>query len=321
MTRMRLQKFLALVGLGSRRACETLIAEGRISVDGTPVTKLGTTIDPDLQKVAQDGVPLKMPKKVYLLVNKPVGYICSSRRDRTDRPLVLDLVEKPGIRLFTVGRLDVDSKGAIILTNDGDFANIVAHPRYDIPKTYKLRVRGQLTEDEIEMLRKGVWLAEGKATPIEVRIIKRLRSETIVRMTLKEGKNRIIRRVMAKAGFKVIELERTRIGPVALGSLKTGRNRNLNSVEIKKLLTAGTDSFGAAGKGAARKRRGRRKVQERKTEPGTGPARSRQTKGKAAGSRAKPTGPRKTGKKKVQRPPAARRKTGKVQGKRPRRPR
>lgn len=291
---MRLQKFLASVGLGSRRACEELITGGRIAVDGKKVTKLGTVVDPDLERITHDGIRVKMSKKVYLLVNKPVGTICSSRRDRTKRPLLIDLVERPGIRLFSVGRLDVDSKGAIILTNDGDFANIVAHPRYDIDKTYKVRIRGQIAEEQLGILRKGVWLAEGKATPTDVRIVQTTRKETILRITLKEGKNRIIRRVMAKAGFKVIELERTWIGPVALGNLKPGRSRNLNSTEVKKLMAAGA----AAGRSA-----GRRKTSGKPSSP-----RRRKVQGQAP--RSKAPGARKTGKKK----PAVRRKGPAVKG-------
>jgi len=276
MTRARLQKVLAAAGLGSRRACEELILSGRISVDGNPATKLGTTVDPDMQEVAIDGRKLKLPGKVYVLVNKPVGHVCSNKRDRTDRPLVTDLVLLPDVRLFSVGRLDVDSKGAIILTNDGDFANRISHPRYDVPKTYRVRVEGELKAETIEKLRKGVWLSEGKTTPTDVRVISSVRSHTMLRITLSEGKNRVIRRVFARLMLKVTELERTRIGPLTLGSLKPGQFRKLNQTEIKKLLAFGQ----------TRRSRGTR----RRTPPSSGPDQSRQE-GKSA---ARPvTAPRK----------------------------
>ncbi len=237
MVKMRLQKFLAAVGLGSRRACEELILEGRVSIDGITTTKLGTSIDPDIQKVTLDGNRLKTPKKVYYLVNKPVGFICSNKRDKSKRPLVSDLVRPNELRLFSVGRLDVDTKGALILTNDGDFSNLVSHPRYDIPKTYRVRVTGNVTAAIVEKLRKGIWLAEGKTTPTEVSMIRSTRQDTILRITLTEGKNRLVRRILARLKLKVTELERTRIGPVSLGTLRTGKFRKLTSTEVKALIT------------------------------------------------------------------------------------
>ncbi|MFH1999246.1 MAG: pseudouridine synthase [Planctomycetota bacterium] len=237
MTRIRLQKILSAAGLGSRRACEALIQSGRVTVDGVPVSQLGAQADPDLQEIAYDGSPLKLQKKYYYLLNKPVGYLCTNKPDRSGRPLAVDLIRSPGgIRLFCAGRLDVDSKGAIIVTNDGAFSNYITHPRYDISKTYRVRVSGKITGVIIESLRKGVWLAEGKTGSIDVKIIRELHNETILRMTLKEGKNRVIRRVMAKLELRVTELERTRIGDVALGQLKAGTFRELKPIEIKKLI-------------------------------------------------------------------------------------
>ncbi len=237
MVKMRLQKYLAAAGLGSRRACEELITEGRVSVDGIATTRLGTSIDPDIQKVFLDGNRVKTPKKVYYLVNKPVGYICSNRRDKSRRPLVTDLVQPNELRLFSVGRLDVDTKGALIVTNDGDFSNLISHPRYDTPKTYRVRVTGNVNAGIVDKLRKGVWLAEGKSTPAEVSMIRSTRQDTILRITLTEGKNRLVRRILAKLKLKVTELERTRIGPIALGQLKTGKFRKLTSTEVKRLIT------------------------------------------------------------------------------------
>jgi len=235
MVKMRLQKYLAAAGLGSRRACEELITEGRVSIDGIAATTLGTSVDPDIQKVSLDGNRVRIPKKVYYLVNKPVGFICSNKRDKSRRPLVTDLVQPNELRLFSVGRLDVETKGALIVTNDGDFSNLISHPRYDVPKTYRARVAGAVTKAIVEKLRKGVWLAEGKATPAEVSVIRSTRQDTILRITLTEGKNRLVRRILARLKLKVTELERTRIGPIALGQLKTGKFRKLTSTEIKRL--------------------------------------------------------------------------------------
>lgn len=242
MTRMRLQKYLASAGKGSRRACEEMILEGRVAVDGSPVLELGTSVDPDVQKVTLDGNRVRPPGKAYYLINKPVGVVCSNRADRTGRPLLKDLIPAAGVRLFSVGRLDVDSKGAIILTNDGDFANRVSHPRYDVSKTYRVRVAGEVSEEMLEKLRSGVWLSEGKTSPAVVNVMRSSRQETLLRITLSEGKNRIIRRILARLRLKVTELERTHIGPIPLGRLKAGQYRKLNATEVKKLLVESGDT-------------------------------------------------------------------------------
>ena len=222
-----------------------------------------------------DGKRLKLPGKVYFLVNKPMGYLCSSRRDRTGKPLLTDLVMLPELRLFSVGRLDVQSKGAIILTNDGDFANRISHPRYDVPKTYRVRVEGDVTSDVLEKLRKGVWLSEGKATPTDVRVISQARNQTLLRITLSEGKNRIIRRVLAKLKLKVTELERTRIGPIALGSLKPGQSRRLNRTEVQKLLTGGLKPRSRRKPRTAEKTATSRRDSKKASKRGAAPSESR----------------------------------------------
>lgn len=232
----RLQKILSAAGLGSRRACEEFILAGRVTVDDVKVTRLGAKADPDLQAICFDGHPLRRPNKVYFLLNKPVGYLCTNKPDGSGRPLAVDLVKRPGLRLFCVGRLDVDSKGAIIITNDGKISNYITHPRYKVSKTYRVRVRDKIDPTTLEGLRKGVWLSEGRTGSIDAKVIRETRKETLLRITLNEGKNRIIRRVMAKLGLKVTELERTRIGSLALGKLAPGSYRSLKTVEVKKLL-------------------------------------------------------------------------------------
>jgi 23S rRNA pseudouridine2605 synthase len=149
----------------------------------------------------------------------------------------VDLVKRPGIRLFCAGRLDVDSKGAILVTNDGSLSNYVTHPRYNVPKTYRVRLKGAVDKAILEKLRKGVWLSEGRTGTIDIKVVRSTRKDTLIRLVIKEGKNRIIRRVMAQVGLRVLELERTRIGPIALGKLKTGAYRELKPVEVKKLFS------------------------------------------------------------------------------------
>ena len=236
MAKMRLQKILAAAGKGSRRACEEFIQAGRVCVDGVSVTKLGAQADPEIQNITLDGDPLKFARKLYFILNKPVGYLCTNKPDRTGRPLAVDLVHRPGARLFCVGRLDVDSKGAILITNDGSLSNYVTHPRYNVTKTYRVRVEGHVEPVVLEKLRKGIWLSEGRTGTVDVKIIRTTRRDTILRLVLKEGKNRIIRRVLAKLELRVTELERTRIGDIALGKLKPGSYRELKPVELRKLI-------------------------------------------------------------------------------------
>ena len=236
MAMMRLQKILAEAGLGSRRACEAYIEDGRVTVDGVTITRLGAQADPDLQEIAVDKTPLRTQRKAYYLLNKPVGYLCTNRGDATKRPLAVDLIRRPDVRLFCVGRLDVDSKGAILVTNDGTLSNLVTHPRYNVSKTYRVRVRGPVDDEALETLKEGVWLSEGRTGGIDIKVLRTTRKDTVLRLIIEEGKNRIIRRAMAKVGLNVIELERTRIGHVAIGKLPAGSYRELTRTEIQKLL-------------------------------------------------------------------------------------
>jgi len=236
MAMIRLQKILSSAGIGSRRACEGFIQEGRISVDGVVITRLGAQADSTMQSIEVDGVPIKVEQKVYYLLNKPGGYLCTNKPDSTGRPLAVDLIRRSDLRLFCVGRLDVDSRGAIIITNDGMLSNYITHPRYDIPKTYRVRINGLVGPEMIETLSKGVWLAEGRTGGADVTLIRTTRMHTILKVTIKEGKNRIIRRIMAKLDLRVTELERTRIGSIALGKLAPGDYRELKQVEINKLI-------------------------------------------------------------------------------------
>jgi 23S rRNA pseudouridine2605 synthase len=224
----RLHKYLASTGAGSRRECETFIEQGRVSVNGKVVAKQGVKVDPQKDVVLLDGERVKAEAKVYYLLHKPPGYISTSS-DEMGRPRVVDLVRDDAHRIYTVGRLDADSTGLILLTNDGAIANVVCHPRYRIEKTYQVVVRGEVTREQVARIEAGVWLAEGKSSPARVRLVGRnpRRDETMVEITLFEGRNREVRRAFASVGLHVRRLTRTRIGPLEIGELPPGRHVRL----------------------------------------------------------------------------------------------
>lgn len=229
----RLQKVLAAAGHGSRRKCEELILEGRVEVDREVVTQLGTRVDPQTQEIRVDGTPLKQRRKFYYLLNKPTGVV-STNRDPEGRPRVIDLIRSDE-RLFTVGRLDMFSEGLIVVTNDGELANRLTHPRYGIDKTYQVTVAGLPEWDELQKLKKGVWLAEGVARVKSLKILRRHGQSTELEIVLDEGRNREIRRVLAKIGHKVMRLKRVAMGSLRLGDLPSGVYRELTRSEIARL--------------------------------------------------------------------------------------
>ncbi len=225
----RLNKFLAHAGLGSRRHCEDLIVAGRVSVDGTVVRELGTKVDPAAQEVFE--------RPAYWLVNKPRGYLCTNH-DPAGRPLAVDLVEHVPQRVYAVGRLDEDSEGLLLLTNDGDLANKLMHPRFGVEKTYLVQVAGKPERDELAQLLKGVWLSDGH---VKAKRVKRLKSQgesAWLEIVLNEGKNREIRRMLARLHHKVMRLKRTAIGPIELGRLRSGKSRPLKAEELARLRRA-----------------------------------------------------------------------------------
>jgi 23S rRNA pseudouridine2605 synthase len=233
----RLQKVLASAGLGSRRQCEELILSGRVEVDRKVVTALGTKADPQRQEIRVDGVPLPRPRLVYFMVNKPPGVV-STNHDPSGRPRVIDLVDYSG-RLFAVGRLDMSSEGLILVTNDGELANQLTHPRYGVTKTYQVEVAGTLERSDLEKLRKGVHLSEGFAKVVSAKVVRQYKQSTLVEIILNEGRNREIRRILARVGHKVLRLTRIAVGPVRLGSLPTGAVRRLMPDEIRALQREG----------------------------------------------------------------------------------
>ena len=237
---VRLNKFLADHGVASRRRCDELITEGKVMVDGELVTALGTKVDPDLQVVEFDGVRLKPEgeAKRYYLLNKPTGVVCTNDERELRRRAIDFITDRRRGRIYTVGRLDEDTAGLVILTNDGEFANRIMHPRYEVPKTYLVKVRGFLRDAEVQRIRDGIHLAEGRTAGARVIVKKRSDKFSSFLVTIAEGKNREIRRVFAKVGAQVVKLNRVRIGPVTDRGLRVGHWRLLTRPERAALLSA-----------------------------------------------------------------------------------
>ncbi|WP_402465610.1 pseudouridine synthase [Isoptericola aurantiacus] len=236
---VRLQKVLAQAGLGSRRTCEELISQARVEVDGQIVTELGVRVDPASSVVHVDGMRVQLdPSKITVAVNKPVDMI-SAMSDPEGRPTVAELVKDRPERLFHIGRLDADSEGLLLLSNDGELGNRLAHPSYEIPKTYLVTVEGgEVYPRVLKQLTTGVELEDGPAAMDKARVVDAVPGRTLVEVVLHEGRNRIVRRMFDAVGFPVTRLVRTRIGPIALGDLKVGRTRVLGRTELGTLMKA-----------------------------------------------------------------------------------
>lgn len=255
---VRLQKALANAGVASRRACESLISGGRVTVNGETVFELGSRIDPEHDEVRVDGVVVQLDVgKRYFVLNKPRGVV-STMRDEQGRPDLREFTEPVGERLYNVGRLDTDTSGLLVLTNDGDLAHRLAHPKFGVQKTYIAKVRGKATPAVIQRLKDGVDLDDG---PIRVDAAKLLsggssRSHSLVEVTLHSGRNRIVRRMMAAVGHPVDELVRRQFGPLHLGTLRVGELRELSSGERGALLSAAHDGEDHAASGVTAGRPG-----------------------------------------------------------------
>lgn len=238
----RLARFLAHAGVASRRHAEELIAAGRVQVNGTKVTTQGARINPDLDRVTVDGKLVRaVQQHVYVLLNKPEGYI-STASDPQGRPTVLDLLpaELRKLRVYPVGRLDVDTSGLLLLTNDGDFALRMAHPRYSTEKHYQALIQGQLTPEELTALRKGVTIREDdggvhQTSPAQVREVGRIGADSRVALTIHEGHKRQVRRMFAAVGHQVQQLARVGLGPLTLRDLAEGKWRHLTPAELQLL--------------------------------------------------------------------------------------
>jgi 23S rRNA pseudouridine2605 synthase len=248
----RIQKILGNAGVASRRNVEEMIRQGRVAVNGKIVTELPILIDPRKDKIAVDDEPLKLASskeapRIYILMNKPRG-VYSTNVAQGEQTRAIDLLppELPG-RVYPVGRLDAESKGLLLLTNDGDLTNKLTHPRYGVSKTYRAMVDGFVTPEVVQELAQGIWLADPKTgkgfktTRALVKIVNRTRLKSVLELTMKEGRNTQIRRVLAKLGHKVHDLTRVRLGPLTLHGLAAGEFRSLTPRELKALQKMGEE--------------------------------------------------------------------------------
>jgi len=256
---VRLQRLLAMAGIGSRRSCEEYITTGRVTVDGQTITELGARVDPDTQDVRLDGERLRVHRRSYYLVNKPTGVLCTNR-DPEGRPRVIDLFPKASERLFTVGRLDENSEGLLLVTNDGELAHRLAHPRFRVEKIYRVQVAGVPSREIVQQLQEGMYFAEGRFAAKSAELVKTKGHSSLLEIVLMEGQNREIRRLLARVGHKVQRLKRVGLGSLRLGELPPGAYRPLSPQEIRELqalVTGGSRRGRERGRGGARGDRGR----------------------------------------------------------------
>lgn len=231
----RLQKILSQAGVASRREAERMIADGRVMVNGAPVTELGTKADPTRDTITVDGKPVTVEeKRVYVILNKPVGYV-TTLKDPEGRPIVTDLLKGLGVRVYPVGRLDYNTEGLLLLTNDGAWANRLAHPRHEVDKEYLVRVRGTVSREQMTRLEQGVELEDGKTAPARVALSKQSDNNTWLSITIHEGRYRQVRRMCEAVSLSVVRLRRIRYGTLALGELKIGEYRCLSPGEVAAL--------------------------------------------------------------------------------------
>ncbi|MWV44756.1 pseudouridine synthase [Paenibacillus sp. HJL G12] len=232
----RLQKILAQAGIASRRKCEELILAGKVEVNGETVTALGTKADPETDIITVQGKPIRNEKKIYIMMNKPKGVITSAS-DPAGRKIVTDYIKGIKERIYPVGRLDYDTEGLLLLTNDGEFANMLTHPKHHVPKTYLATVEGIPHGSELDKLRAGIKLDDGMTYPAEVEYkdIDTEKNEAVITITIHEGRNRQVRRMFEAISHKVIRLKRISFGDLLLQNLKRGLYRHLSADEVEAL--------------------------------------------------------------------------------------
>jgi len=233
MPKQRLQKILAAAGVASRRHCEDLILEGAVRVNRKVVDTIPAFADPQNDLITVNGKKIRAAAKVYFLLNKPKGVICTSS-DPQRRKKAIDLIPSKQ-RIFCVGRLDIDTSGLIILTNDSELANKLTHPKYQVSKTYLVTVKGQIDPEAVAKLKKGVWLAEAKTSGASIKVLKRSYNESSLQIAIHQGLNRQVRRMLAKVGLNVKSLKRTKIGRLTTRGIGTGKFRNLTNTEVQYL--------------------------------------------------------------------------------------
>jgi len=267
----RLQKIISQAGITSRRAAEELILAGRVTVNGAVVTELGSKADPDVDRVEVDGKTVKpADQMIYILINKPAGFM-TTLDDPEGRQLITDLLPEIRERVYPVGRLDYNTEGLLLLTNDGDWANRLMHPRHEIEKEYHVRVRGKVQQSQLDLMKGGVEL-DGRATsPARVRLIKDGEQNDWISVTIHEGRNRQVRRMCEAVGLSVVRLRRVRYGSLEMRGLKPGQYRLLTEAEALGLLHPGTE---AKPEKPSREKRGG----EKSRNPGGKPSRPRKPK-------------------------------------------
>lgn len=234
--KQRLQRVMASAGIASRRECEIIIQEGRVEVDGQIIVKLGYKVDPNKQEIYVDAQKLRIEQLQYFILNKPPGVV-STANDPSGRPRVIDLIDTRN-RVYNVGRLDQSSEGLILVTNDGELANRLTHPRYGIEKKYHVQVDGQPKPGDLRKLKEGIYIAEGRVRASNIRFLKKAGTNSWLEIILDEGRNREIRRMLAAIGHKVRVLKRVAIGPLKLGELPKGAHRQLTPQELRALTKA-----------------------------------------------------------------------------------
>lgn len=231
----RLQKIISAAGITSRRASEALILGGQVAVNGVVVTELGSKADPSKDTITVDGKVLKVSEqRLYILLNKPPGYI-TALKDSQSRPLVTDLLKDVTDRVYPVGRLDYNTEGLLLLTNDGEWANRLMHPRHEIEKEYHVRVRGKVIDQQLKRMAEGVELEDGKTAPAVVNLVKSGEQNDWISVAIHEGRNRQVRRMCEAVSLSVVRLKRIRYGTLALGTLRAGQFRYLSDVEVREL--------------------------------------------------------------------------------------
>lgn len=254
-TRVRLQRFLSDAGVASRRHAEELILAGRVLVNDAVVDQLPAFVDPRSDRVVVDGTVVRPQRLQYVLLHKPKNVVCTNR-DPAGRVRAVDLLPDPRARLFPVGRLDADSTGLLLMTNDGELALQLTHPRYGVPKTYRVEVRGRVPADLPARMKTGVRLAEGKARTAEVRVLHAAQDRSALLITLREARTRQVQRMLARLGYPVRSLQRVAIGPLVLKGLPLGASRYLTPGEVAELRAAVAQATAnSADRGRKRRRR------------------------------------------------------------------
>lgn len=285
---MTLRRFLAGAGLDSRRNCDEYITTERVTVDGEVVTEPSTIVEPSRQRICVDGERRKLEPRKYFLLNKPKGYLCTNR-DPRGRARAVDLVTAPGLRLFTVGRLDENSEGLLLVTNDGDLANKLAHPRYQVHRKYRVQIAGIPKSGTLAELKKGLYFKDGRFRLSGARRLKTQGKSSFLEVEMTEGQNREIRRLFARVGHKVMQLQRVAFGPLKLGRLPSGKFRPLRPPELKQLkafvaeLSAGKPRRGGPKtRPKSSKRSGKGDQSESAAAPSRGPRKKKATGRKSA---------------------------------------